>query len=236
MCGGGDIIKTRLFFVRHAEAEGNASRRFHGWTDGDITEKGHRQSERVAERLRDVPIDVIYCSSLKRTLSTCQYIAKAKGLPIIKTDKLKEINGGDWEGERWEELPGTWPKEYDTWENKPHIHTMPNGESMEAFQERLLSEVEYIVKNNEGKNICIVTHGTAIKAMLCSFRSCSLEEMVNIPWFDNTSVTVIDYQDGKFSIVLEGDISHLDKELSTLENQEWWKKYMESFNKDKGSL
>ena len=34
-------MKTRLIFVRHAEAEGNLIREFHGFTDGDITEKGH---------------------------------------------------------------------------------------------------------------------------------------------------------------------------------------------------
>ena len=51
-------------------------------------------------------IDVIYSSSLKRTLQTAQYIADAKNLPIIRTDKLKEINGGEWEGKRWDELPG----------------------------------------------------------------------------------------------------------------------------------
>jgi len=32
--------------------------------------------------------------------------------------------------------------------------------------------------------------------------------MINIQWYDNTSVTILDYEDGKFNIVLEGDTSH----------------------------
>ena len=91
-------MKTRLIFVRHAEAEGNYLRIFHGWTDSGITDKGHVQAKKAAERLKDIPIDVLYSSSLKRTIQTAQYIADIKGLPIIRTDKLKEINGGDWEG------------------------------------------------------------------------------------------------------------------------------------------
>ena len=26
----------------------------------------------------------------------------------------------------WEILPEKWPEEYDSWENKPHLHQMPN--------------------------------------------------------------------------------------------------------------
>ncbi|HEY9061150.1 MAG TPA: histidine phosphatase family protein [Pseudobacteroides sp.] len=222
-------MKTRLIFVRHAEAEGNLYREFHGWTDSPITDKGHKQAELAAGRLRNMKIDVIYSSSLKRTLQTAQYIADIKGLPIIRTDKLKEINGGDWEGKKWDELASIWPHENETWEKKPHIHRMPNGESMEEFQERLLKEIQYIIDNNRGKNICIVTHGTAIKAMMCRFKGCELEEMVNIKWYDNTSVTVIDYEDGSYKVVMEGDASHLSREMSTIYNQEWWSQYEKQF-------
>jgi probable phosphoglycerate mutase len=69
-----------------------------------------------------------------------------------------------------------WPEEYDTWENKPHIHRMPNGETMEEFQARLLEEIKYIIDNNKGKSICIVTHGTAIKALLCRFTAAPLKK------------------------------------------------------------
>ncbi len=222
-------MKTRLIFIRHAEAEGNAKREFHGWTDGDITEKGHIQAQKAAERLRDIPIDVLYSSSMKRTLQTAEYISRVKGLPIIRTDKMKEINGGDWEGQKWEELQDRWPVEHDTWENRPHLHRMPNGETMEGFQQRLITEVMKIINANMRKNICIVTHGTAIRAMMCRFFGCDLETMLEIEWYDNTSITVVDYEAGKFQVVLEGDASHLGRELSTVQNQAWWKEYKKNF-------
>ncbi|HEX2945770.1 MAG TPA: histidine phosphatase family protein [Clostridia bacterium] len=219
-------MRTRLVFVRHAEAEGNKIRRFHGWTDSEITEKGHLQAKRVAERLKDTDIDVIYSSSLKRTMQTASYIAEAKGLPVITSAELREINGGDWEDLKWSELEERWPEEYETWENRPYAHRMPNGESMEEFQKRLLDEVMQIIHSNEGKNICIVTHGTAIRAMLCRFRECTLEEMCNIAWCDNTAITVIDYEDGVFHTVTEGDSTHLGNDLGTIVNQDWWEEYM----------
>lgn len=225
-------MKTRLILVRHAEAEGNLYRIFQGWTNGSVTDRGHIQAKLVAERLKDMPIDVLYSSSMKRTLQTAGYISEVKNLPIIRTDKLKEINGGDWEGRRWDELPKMWPDEHHTWENMPHIHQMPNGESMAEFQKRLIAEIEKIISDNKGKNICIVTHGTAIRALMCYFSECDLEEMINTPWYDNTAVTIIDHEDGKFNIVMAGDASHLSKEYSTLENQEWWVEHIKKY-KDK---
>jgi probable phosphoglycerate mutase len=222
---------TRIILIRHAEAEGNANRVFHGWTDAELTKKGHIQAGLVAERIKDTKIDVLYSSSMKRTLQTAQYISGIKNLPIIRTDKLKEINGGDWEGRAWHELPVLWPLEYDTWENKPHIHKMPNGESMEEFQMRLITEIQTIIEKNKGKNICIVTHGTAIKALICFFKECTLEEMLNVEWCDNTGVTVLCHKDGKYNFEMQGDASRLSKSTSTIENQEWYKEYKDKFTK-----
>lgn len=226
-------MKTRLIFVRHAEAEGNLNRRFHGWYDSKITEKGHKQAKKVAERLADIPIDILYSSSLTRTLQTAQYIADIKQLPIIRTDKMKEINGGDWENKLFEDLPKLYPKENYTWENEPHLHQMPNGENTAEFYERLIKEVKSIITQNMGKNICIVTHGGAIRTMLCRFYGEPLENMKNIGWHENTSVTVVDYDNEKdqFEVILEGGVEHLGFELSTIQNQEWWQNFMEEQRK-----
>ncbi len=128
-----DSAKTRLILVRHAQAEGNLLREFHGWTDSGITDIGHKQAQLVATRLRSFEIDKLYSSSMKRALQTAEYISKIKQLPVTRTDKLKEINGGDWEGVRFDQLSSKWPKEHLTWENDPHLHVMPNGESMVEF-------------------------------------------------------------------------------------------------------
>lgn len=226
-------MKTRLIFVRHAEAEGNISRRFHGWYDSKITEKGHKQAKKVAERLSELSIDVIYSSSLTRTLQTAQYIADAKRLPIIRTDKLKEINGGDWEDMPFDQLPLKYPKEYHMWENETHLHTMPNGESVKEFYDRLINEVKSIIAQNRGKDICIVTHGAALRTMLCRFYGKKLENIKDNFWHENTSVTVIDYDDSKdeFEVLMEGDAEHLDFDLSTIQSQDWYQTFMEEKRK-----
>lgn len=143
---------------------------------------------------------------------------------------MKEINGGDWEGVKFADLPVRFPQSHHDWENAPHLVQMPNGESMVEFQQRLVGEVTRIIGHHPGKNICIVTHGTAIKALMCHFKGISLEGMHNIPWFDNTSITTVDYEEGNFTILSQGEDSHLGMELSTIRNQDWWEDYIKKLN------
>ena len=226
-------MKTTLIIVRHAEAVGNRIREFHGWTDESITDRGILQAQQVAEKLKDTPVDVIYSSVLKRTMETAGYIARMKNLPIIPRDDLKEINGGLWEGMGWDALVEKYPEEYDIWETKPHLHQMPEGESMECFQKRVVTAVADILRKENGKNVCIVTHGTAIRALMCWFKGWPLEDIVKVSWCDNTAVTMVSLENDCFRIELEGDASHLDAATSTFANQQWFIEYREKFNKQK---
>jgi probable phosphoglycerate mutase len=218
-------MKTRLIFVRHGEAEGNLKRLFHGWTDSELTLKGNQQAQAVAKRLKDEPIDIIYSSPLKRAYRTAQNIAEEKNISDIKViDGLKEIHGGLWENVKWADLPVKWPVEYDEWENKPHLHCMPMGESIKDAFNRTLSIILKIIEENKGKNICVVTHGTVLRSLVCYFKGKPFEELATVPWCDNTSITVVEFDDQKFNVCLEGDNGHLCGDLSTFATQDWWKK------------
>ena len=61
---------TRIFLIRHAEAEGNLYRRVHGWYDSLITDNGYRQIAALAGRFADVHVDAVYSSDLFRTMTT----------------------------------------------------------------------------------------------------------------------------------------------------------------------
>ncbi|MBZ4646572.1 MAG: fructose-2,6-bisphosphatase [Clostridia bacterium] len=211
---------TRLILVRHGEAEGNIIRRFHGHTDSHLTPNGHLQAQKLAERLSKEHIDVLYSSDLSRAFQTAKYISEQKGLIIRVVKGLREINGGEWEDVPWADLPHRWPEAYHHWENKPYLLQMPNGESMVEFQNRVVKEIIKIIKDNKKKDICVVTHGTVIKALLCYFYGKPLEEFTDIQWHDNASITIVNIKDDNYTVVIEGDNAHLG-ELSTLAKQDW---------------
>lgn len=214
-------MNTRLYFVRHAEAEGNIKRIFHGWTDSAITENGHIQAQELARRMAEYQIDLIVSSPLTRTLETAGYIAASKGLSIVQNEGLKEINGGEWENVPFAELQDKWPEHCRTWDLEPHKHVMPQGESMADFQQRVIDTVEEVIKEHKGKNICFVTHGTTIKTLVCYMKSLELHEMINVRWHENTALSIADFEDGVYNVSMEGDDSHLSDEISTIKKQGW---------------
>lgn len=222
------MADTKLIFVRHGEAEGNIQRIFHGFYNSSLTDDGHAQAALSAKYLHDVPIDVIYSSDLKRTMDTAGYIARDKGLEIIPMEELREINGGKWENEKWADLPILFPQEYDLWANDTSRAHLPGGESMVEFADRILSAVKNIISKHEGKNICIVTHGTAIRTLLPAFKGLPFEKMQEMPWYDNASITIVNCNENGFELVLEGENAHLGK-YSTLAKQTWWRKIKEEY-------
>ena len=46
---------VKIYLVRHAEAQGNVEEFFQGHIDTDVSEKGRKQLECLAERFKDIP-------------------------------------------------------------------------------------------------------------------------------------------------------------------------------------
>jgi len=70
----------------------------------------------------------------------------------------------------------------------------------------------------------VASHGCAIRNFICRAKGLPLERMKEIEWFENTSVSIVDFDDNMCAhIVSINDASHLDSETSTIEKQSWWK-------------
>ena len=93
----------RLYLIRHGETDWNTIRRFQGWTDIELNEKGLRQAELLGKRFENIPVDEVYASPLKRAVKTALPVAKAAGVELKTCEHFKEINFGAWEGKTRDE-------------------------------------------------------------------------------------------------------------------------------------
>lgn len=216
---------TTVYLVRHAEAEGNISRVFQGHTDCGITEKGKAQLEHLKERFKDIHLDAVYSSPLKRTLATADAVNFYHQLPIIKNEGLIEINGGLFEGQKWEELPTLFPKEYELWQHHHYQFEIENGESMHSVYDRMKKTVLSIVSENKDRSIAIVSHGCALRNFLCFANGISFEELDNTDWCENTGVSKVLFdEDLTPTVEYQNDASHLTADSLTIAHQSWWRK------------
>lgn len=224
------MSKTTIILVRHCEAEGNSLRIFQGHWNGKITKNGKTQLGYLSEKMRDYPFDFLYSSPLSRAVSTAKACNKAYNLPIFINNNLIEINGGKWEGKRWDSFPNDFNKEITYWTYEPHKFVAPDGESMTDVYKRMSETITLIAKKHQGKRICIASHGCSIRNFLCFAKGLNVSFLNDVEWCDNTGICVIEY-DEEFnpSIVVENDSSHIPKDVSTFQSQSWWKKE----NKDK---
>lgn len=194
-------MKTTIYFIRHGESEGNYHKTFLGHTDLDLTPMGYVQAERTAAYLEGQPIDVIYSSDLMRAYHTAVPTARAKGMEIIKSRALREIFAGKWEGRLFEEIKSEFEADYAVWLNDIGNARCTEGETVAMLRDRILAEVERIVKENEGRSIAIFTHATPIRILKTVWDDKPLSMMAQTPWVSNASVTRAEYENGVFRVL-----------------------------------
>ena len=164
---------SRVLFIRHAETE--MAGRFCGHSDPDLNAQGRMQLTSLAHLLSAEPIDIVYSSDLRRASSTAQAIATVREIPQVVRPALREIDFGQWEGLRWEQIEQMDPEYARRWvERYPHLPA-PSGESFHAFEARVLEEVHHLLDRNRGP-IAVVTHGGVLRVVLRHFCACSEEE------------------------------------------------------------
>ena len=80
---------TRIYLIRHAEAEGNLYRIAHGHEEGLITDyRGPRQIRALAQRFRDIPVDAVYASDLIRQVTGKNFTALVLEEQMKESEKL----------------------------------------------------------------------------------------------------------------------------------------------------
>ncbi len=192
-------MSCSLLFVRHGQSMGNFSRSFLGHTDLDLSELGFQQAEAVGKFLSQFKIDKIFSSDLKRAYQTALPFANMKNLSIIKSEALREIYAGEWEGMPFSAIAEKYKEAYDIWINDIG-HAIPNGgEPVVDVQKRIIDAVTQIALNNDGKTIAVFTHATVIRTFFAFIEGKSIDEMKFLPWPANASICEAVFDGKNFS-------------------------------------
>ncbi|MGC8868635.1 MAG: histidine phosphatase family protein, partial [Sulfurihydrogenibium sp.] len=88
----------KIYLCRHGESEYNAKKIVQGHIDTNLTEKGIKQAQSLAEFLKDKNIQKIVSSDLKRAYQTAKTVAEVLGLTVHVDQRIREMHFGTWEG------------------------------------------------------------------------------------------------------------------------------------------
>lgn len=209
---------TKIYLVRHAEAEGNVYRRIHGQYDSRITPNGLRQVDALRARFQGIPIDACYASDLNRTCVTARSVYLPKGLELRRDRRFREVNLG-----RWEDIPFGWlerfePERMTQFNKEPQLWSVKNSETFPEYTQRFLTALREAAEENDEKTIAVFTHGCVLRGVQYLLGGNEWP-----PYCDNTAVSLLDYENGAFQIEYLNDSSHLSDEISTFARQKWWR-------------
>ncbi len=187
----------RLLLVRHGETQWNRDKRFQGVKDVPLNEMGREQARKVAELLREVPLDFAVSSSLLRPKETAELILERHpGVQLQLEPELREISHGLWEGMLEEEIEQAYPGMLRQWQSAPERVQMPEGENLQQVWERAIAAWRGIVESaTPGSTGIVVAHDAINKAIVCHLFNLGPEYFWNFKQ-GNGAVTVIDYPHG----------------------------------------
>lgn len=178
----------KLILVRHPATKWDGKRRYLGRTDIALNQKGERQAEVISDYLRNENIFAIYSSSLRRAYQTASIIAKwhslkpignfksggeaqnkiiSGGIKIKKDERLNEIDFGEWEGMKFDQIRKRYPKLARKYLSHPLNTRIPGAESLLKFRNRITKALEEILAR-EKNTVVIVSHAGVNKIIICN--------------------------------------------------------------------
>jgi broad specificity phosphatase PhoE len=197
----------RVILIRPGETTWNKMGRWQGIVQVPLDDHGRAQATRLAHFIRNIGIEALYSSDLRRARDTAEIISEKLGFDPHYEQRLRERNMGQWQGLTLREIMDWYPDEYDRLLQEPHTYQIPGGESRRQVASRVSACFEDIVGRG-GDVVGIISHTTSIKTLLADLvPECEPYDMS----FSNMSVTTIKYiNNDHWEITQLDDITHLE--------------------------
>jgi len=197
----------RMILIRPGETEWNRLGRWQGWVAVPLNEHGRQQATRLGRFIRNLGLDALYASDLKRTHETAEILAESLQFEPIYDERLRERHIGEWQGLTLREIKDWYPEHYAELRADPLGYKITAGESRQDAIDRVLELFEEIQKTDHS-TVGILSHTTAIRGLLSKLVPDTdpfQEEFTNI-----SVTTIAKRDDGAWYVVQYNDVSHLD--------------------------
>lgn len=219
------MTKTRLYIARHGKTMFNTLGRAQGWSDTPLTQEGERGIQELGIGLKKAGLDFdqAVSSDSGRAIQSMGIILDEMGLagkiPYRYDKRIREWCFGSFDGAYDGDLFfGVLPRVFqiddfrklslmEMAEGIVEVDTTGWAESWEKLSKRIKEGFEAIAKDLEaagGGNAIVVSHGMTITTLIYLIDPKAVEELV----LDNGSVTVVEYEEGTFTIKKVGDLSY----------------------------
>ena len=131
----------------------------------------------LALRFRNIPIDAVYSSPLKRAYKTAEAVDLYHSLPIIKLPELMEVDVGALSGMKLDKAFSDYPVFAEKWQNSPQNCIFPEGETTAEVYDRAKKALACVKADCMGKTAVITSHGFLLRCMACEILEHDIERL-----------------------------------------------------------
>ncbi len=203
----------KLWLVRHGESTWNAQGLIQGLADPDLSERGLWQAQRLAHRLRNVDLDMLYVSPQRRARQTAEAIAAVNNVPIRIDERLKEHGMGEATGKTWQEVIQRWPHLDElARRGREVVFRIPGAETFAERCTRVSAVFGEIQDRHPHGNVAVVAHGGIFHTYMNLLFRLDVESQP-YPWlrFGNASLTLVSLSElGEVVIHFINNTCHLE--------------------------
>lgn len=218
---------SKLILLRHGQSEWNKLNLFTGWVDIPLSFEGVQEALAAGHKIADLPIDVIFVSSLSRAKLTAMLAmsvhrggkvplfhhtgkleewgkiyndaAKATTIPVIEAWQINERMYGELQGLNKQETKEKFgEKQVQIWRRSYDV-APPNGESLKDTASR---SIPYFTQHilpwlEEGKNVLVSAHGNSLRSIIMHLDKLTKEEVVSLELATGIPV-IYELKEGRF--------------------------------------
>lgn len=170
----------RLYVTRHGQTTWNVLNKICGRTDAPLTELGKQQAQALAEKTKDLGIDLIIASPLRRAMDTAKAVSDACCASVITDDRLIEQDYGLYEGKDRKDPAFQANK-------RLFAFRYPQGESMMQLAGRVYGLLEEVKEKYGDKTVLLVCHNGICRVIHSYFRDMTNEEFATFS-MDNAAL------------------------------------------------
>lgn len=189
-----------VVFIRHGETDLNKTSRIQGVLfDKELNAAGKAYAQKASSHFDAKQFDQVFVSPLKRAVETANIFTNNRSL--IKDDRLKEYDYGEWDGELLSDMIKQFPDAIDPWGKVAENFTnyAPHAETYAQLKARCLDFLNELAEKYQDQKILVVSHGTLIRMMVASVVASG--NMVNFNTIANCALAKLAYQNGIWRLV-----------------------------------
>lgn len=166
-------MTKEIYLIRHTTPDIDKGICY-GQLDLDVSLSFNDELTDIKHLLNNFEPEMVYSSPLKRCMFLAQHLFPQN--ETIADSRLMEMNFGDWEGQKWLDIPRNG---IDQWSNDFLDVRTPNGESFQNLIDRA-EQFASGIQHTEPSKMAVITHSGIIRCFLMKYLNIPHQNIFNL--------------------------------------------------------